>query len=335
MVSCSSPADKEADKKEVAASAESASAEKAEAVAAPAPVAAQKVPDAPKAAPKPPAAKPAGKAPAAPPTPVTALPPPQLPPAPPEPAAPQVVTAAPVELPPPPPAPPAPVIRKVTIPSGTVINIRMIDSINSDSDHVGQSFHASLSSPVLIDNQVVVPKDADVYVKLVEVRAAGNMTGTSQVKVQLDRIFVGNTAYPVTSNIYLQAAASQTQKTAKTVGIGGAIGAAIGAIAGGKKGAAIGAGVGAGSGAAVEAATKGEQVRIASEAALVFRLETPVEVTLSADEIQPAPDQSVITGKSIVEMKGPARTGVRRGDWAVKGEKVWKAKDHPWGDRRA
>ena len=169
---------------------------------------------------------------------------------------------------------------KVVIPAGTLINIRMIDAINSDTDHVGQAFKASMVSPVILDNETVIPRNADVYVKLVSVKAAGNMSGTSELKVQLDRIFIGKKSYMVESNTFIQAGASQTTKSAKTVGIGTAIGAAIGAISGGRKGAVIGGAAGAGTGVAIEAATKGEQVRIASESPMTFRLEAPLEVVL-------------------------------------------------------
>ena len=218
------------------------------------------------------------------PTRVTSLPPAQVPAAAPayEPPPRQVTMSRP-EPPPPPPPDPAPVIRKVSLPAGTLVNVRMIDSINSDTDHVNQAFKASLDSPILVNDELVVPKGADVYVKLVEVRSAGNMSGKSELRVQLDRLIVGGDTYKAVSNVYVQEGASQTTKTARNVGITTAIGAAIGAIAGGKKGAAIGAGAGAGGGAAVEAATKGEQVRIESESPLTFRLEAPIEVTLSPE----------------------------------------------------
>jgi hypothetical protein len=167
----------------------------------------------------------------------------------------------------------------------------MIDSINSDTDHVGQTFRASLADSIQLDGETVVLKGSDVYVKLVDSKSAGNMTGTSELKVQLDRIAVGKKTYPVESNTYVQTGSSQGQKTAKTVGIGAAVGAAIGAITGGKKGAVIGAGAGGGTGAVIEATTKGEQVRIASESPLTFRLEAPIEVTLSPDSGKTPPQQ--------------------------------------------
>jgi hypothetical protein len=206
---------------------------------------------------------------------------PQPPPAPVPVAANPAPVSAPIDVPPPaPPAPVEPVIRKVTIPSGTMIDVRMIDSISSDTDHAGQTYKASLASPVILNNETVIPKGADVYVKLVDVKSAGNVKGTSQVLVELDRLFVGRQSYAVQSNTYTQTGQSQGKKSARTIGVGSAIGAAIGAISGGGKGAIIGAGAGAGAGTAVEAATKGEQVRIESESPLTFRLESPIEVTL-------------------------------------------------------
>jgi hypothetical protein len=218
---------------------------------------------------------------------VTSLPPAQAPAAPSYEPPPRQVTMSRPEPPPPPPPDPEPVIRKVTLPAGTMVNVRMIDSINSDTDHVNQSFKASLDSPILVNDEMIVPKGSDVYVKLVEVHSAGNMSGKSELRVQLERLIIGGDTYKVVSNVYIQEGASQTTKTARNVGITTAIGAAIGAIAGGKKGAVIGAGAGAGGGAAVEAATKGEQVRIESESPLTFRLESPIEVTLSHESPRP------------------------------------------------
>ncbi|HXX27301.1 MAG TPA: hypothetical protein VEI99_02490, partial [Terriglobales bacterium] len=56
------------------------------------------------------------------------------------------------------------------------------------------------------------------------------------------------------------------------------IGALIGALAGGGKGAAIGAAAGGGVGGGVQAATKGQQIKLASETVLNFTLQAPVTV---------------------------------------------------------
>jgi hypothetical protein len=177
-------------------------------------------------------------------------------------------------------APPEPTTRQITIPSGTQIAVRMIDSVDSKTDDVGQTFRASVDSAVLVEGQVVLPKGGDVYLKLKQVSSAGELRGRSELRLELTRIDVAKRAYTVQTNVYETAGEAQGTKTAKNTGIGAAIGAAIGAIAGGKKGAAIGAGVGAGSGVAISVITKGEQVRVPSETRIVFSLQSPVEITL-------------------------------------------------------
>lgn len=212
-------------------------------------------------------------------------------PAPPAPVAPAPAPApvpvasapAPVPVPTPAPAPPAPVLpttRDVTIPSGTLLSVRMVDSVDSKTDQVGQTYKASMDSPLILDGQTIVPKGGEVTLKLTKVASAGNIKGASEVNLQLDRLYVNKKAYTVASNTFQSVGSSEGKKTAKQTGIGAGIGAVIGAIAGGGKGAAIGAGVGGGAGAATAAVTKGEQVRIASEEKLDFRLEEPLTVTV-------------------------------------------------------
>jgi hypothetical protein len=59
-------------------------------------------------------------------------------------------------------------------------------------------------------------------------------------------------------------------------------GMGIGAIAGGGKGAIIGAGAGGGGGVGATAVMKGEQIRVPSETKLMFTLNQPVNVTITA-----------------------------------------------------
>jgi hypothetical protein len=177
-------------------------------------------------------------------------------------------------------APEPPKERRITIPAGTLIPVRMIDSISTESDHVGQTFKASLDGPVVVNGETVIPGRADAFVKVAEAKASGELTGKPELKVQLDSIVVSGKRYTIDSNMFLREGESQTKQTAKSAGLGALIGAGIGAVTGGKKGAAIGAGVGAGGGVAVEAASKNEQARIESETRIDFRLEGPLVVTL-------------------------------------------------------
>ncbi|MGH9735801.1 MAG: BON domain-containing protein [Candidatus Acidiferrales bacterium] len=192
------------------------------------------------------------------------------------------VTAAPASVPPPPPQP-----SQVEIPAGTTMSIRMIDGIDSSVNQPGEIFHASLNSPILIDNQVVVPKDADVYVRLASVSSAGHIKGKSELELQLVKLEFQGQSYPLTSGTYTLTGQSRGKDTAKKVGAGAILGTLIGAIAGGGKGAAVGAAVGAGAGGAYQEATHGKKVKIPSESELDFQLAQPVTVTVMPHSVLP------------------------------------------------
>jgi len=197
--------------------------------------------------------------------------------------------------------PPAP--RQITVPSGTLVAVRMIDSVDSETARLGETFKGSLDEPIIVDKETVFPKGSEVYVKLSKVQAAGRVSGRSELQLQLDRIYLGKKSYLAQSSTYATTGASQGGRTAKSAGVGAAIGAAIGAIAGGGKGAVIGGATGAGAGAGVEAIRKGEEVRVDSETRLDFRLEDSLEVTLQS----PSSSSSQRNNPS-----GPVRFGTRQ-----------------------
>jgi hypothetical protein len=207
--------------------------------------------------------------------------------------APEVIAPKPVE-------PPAP--RQVRVPFGTLIAVRMIDSVDSETAQAGDTFKGSLDAPVTIDGETVFPEGTEVHVKLSAVQSAGRVRGKSELQLQLDRIRYGGRIYLLESSKYVTTGASQGGRTARSAGLGAAIGAAIGAISGGGKGAIIGASTGAGAGAGVEAIRKGEQVRVDSETRVDFRLEESIEVTL-----QPASSSSQRNNPSE-----PPRFGTRQ-----------------------
>ena len=172
------------------------------------------------------------------------------------------------------PAPVAAVSGK-TVPAGTVVTIRMIDSIDSDINGVGERFRASLEEPLMVDGRELAPRGADAIVTVAKVDQAGKISGKEEVAVELASLTIGGREYDVNTNYAEVEGKSKTKQTAKTAGGGAAVGAIIGAIAGGGKGAAIGAGVGAGAGT-VYSATRGSKVRIPSETLLTFSLREPL-----------------------------------------------------------
>jgi hypothetical protein len=178
----------------------------------------------------------------------------------------------PPSTPPPPPAP-----KPVTIPAGTNISVRLIDTIDSEKSQQGESFRATLDSP-LTDEQgnVVIPAGYDVTGKLDEVKSAGRFAGQSAVVLTLTRLSAGTRSYSLQTSQYSRHGSSRGKSTAAKVGGGAALGAIIGGLAGGGRGAAIGATVGAGAGTGVSAATKGQQILLPAETVLNFQLQAPI-----------------------------------------------------------
>jgi hypothetical protein len=171
------------------------------------------------------------------------------------------------------------VLKKVELDAGTALVIRMLDPVDSEINKMGEAFKATLDEPVDLDGETVLPVGTDVLVRLVEAKAAGRMTGRSELRLELARIQFQGKSYTVNSTTYEQRGASEGKRTAATVGGGAAVGAIIGGIAGGGKGAAIGAAVGAAGGTAVSGMTKGQQIRVPAETRLEFKLESPVTIT--------------------------------------------------------
>ena len=183
------------------------------------------------------------------------------------------------------PAPPPPPSRRdefadrATIPSGTVLSIRMVDSVDSERDYVGQTFKASLDEPVLDPGgRTLVPRGADVMVKLVDDVQSGKIEGRTVLTLDIVSLRVDGRDVDVDTTSITEQSSSRTARSGKVIGGTAALGAIIGAIAGGGKGAAIGAGAGAGAGTVAQVATKGQRVRIPSETRLTFTLQQPVRL---------------------------------------------------------
>ncbi|HEY6251709.1 MAG TPA: hypothetical protein VI685_17255 [Candidatus Angelobacter sp.] len=168
--------------------------------------------------------------------------------------------------------------NNVTVPAGTRIVVRTIDSIDSDKNRVGDRFAATLDEPLYVNDLVVAPRGTNVYGRLEEVKQSGQLSGRSQLRLALTGMTINGQTVPLSTSDYQLAGKSRGADTAKKVGGGAALGAIIGAVAGGGKGAAIGAGVGAGAGTAVQIVTHGDQVHVPSETVLEFSLNQPITV---------------------------------------------------------
>jgi len=203
--------------------------------------------------------------------------PPPPPPPPPAPAQEPVQVVAP----PPPPPPPAPVARTVTLPTGTVIPIRMTDTLDSGKTQPNTVFHGSLAGDLIVDGMVVAKSGASVTGRVIIAKDATHFTGSSELSIELTRIDTVDHPVDVVTDAYDKQGAGRGKNTALKTGGGAAVGAVLGGLLGGGKGAAIGAASGGGLGAGANGVTRGQQVQIPTETLVTFHLQSPISVTTS------------------------------------------------------
>jgi hypothetical protein len=167
----------------------------------------------------------------------------------------------------------------VELPAGTNLVVRMIDGVDSEVNRVGQTFAASIDEPVRSQaGDTVIPRGADVVVKLVDAKESGKLAGRAELTLDLVSVKVNGQSVDINTQTVTQQSSSRGERTGKVVGGTAAVGAIIGAIAGGGKGAAVGAAAGGAAGAGAEIATKGQRVKIPSETRLTFVLDNPIRI---------------------------------------------------------
>ncbi len=156
------------------------------------------------------------------------------------------------------------------IPPGTVVSVKTIDRVESDSNREGQTFRASLADPIVVNGNTVAPVGSDAELRIVELKEAGRVKGSAELTVTLVSVTANGERINLVTDNTTNKSGGKGKGTATKTGIGAGVGAALGAIFGGGKGAAIGAGAGAAAGAGVSMITSGPRVVIPSESRLSF-----------------------------------------------------------------
>lgn len=186
-------------------------------------------------------------------------------------SAPTVATNAAVPAPAAAPAPAPPPPPPIIVPAGTVLHVRLVQAVGSKISQEGQRFEATLSSPVVVRGNRVIPAGARTLGTVTEAHASGRFKGGATLGLDLNSIVVNGKVYPIRTSMMTSESKGKGKRTAGMIGGGTAGGALIGGLAGGGKGALIGGLIGAGAGTA-GAATGNRDITLASESRLSFQL---------------------------------------------------------------
>jgi hypothetical protein len=169
------------------------------------------------------------------------------------------------------PAPP-PAAANVTLPAGTMLLVRMMDSVSSKSAQ-GANFTTKLEYDLVVNGVTAAKAGTVIYGKVQSAKQAGRAVGKSTLDIRLAQMVPAGTPVPIVTSGYQQAGEASIKKAAR----GAAAGAAVGAIVDGGDGAGKGAAIGA----SASLLRKGQTVTIPPGTLLEFTLQQPVTLKAS------------------------------------------------------
>lgn len=168
--------------------------------------------------------------------------------------------------------------RPLVVPAGTVLTVRLGQSVGSKISSAGQTFTATVASPVTVEGRTAIPAGASASGTVVDAKPLGRFKGGASLQLRLTSVTAGGAEQSISTSSVVRTETGKGKRTAVLAGGGAGLGALIGGLAGGGKGAAIGALAGGGAGAGGAAFTGNKDIVLPAESALSFKLEQPLEV---------------------------------------------------------
>jgi hypothetical protein len=177
---------------------------------------------------------------------------------------------------------------KVTIPSGTPLQITLNDTLQTNKNLEGDFFTGTLEAPVEMEGKILIPAGSTCSGVITKLVKGGTLKKSPEIGFVVTEITTpkGKT-YSVAVDTIYKKGKSHTGREVGMIGGGAAAGAVIGGILGKKKGAAIGAVAGAAAGTGAAAATGRENLVYPAGLTLTFNLQKPVVVTVPEKSLTP------------------------------------------------
>lgn len=169
-------------------------------------------------------------------------------------------------------------VKPLIVPADTEITVVLDQTLGSKTSNSGQTFTATVESPVEVEGKVAIPKGARASGIVKDAKPAGRFKGGAGLSLVLTSIEINGKDHAIETSEATMSSKGKGKRTAVMVGGGAAGGAAIGALAGGGKGAAIGALIGAAAGTGGAGLTGNRDITLPVETALSFKLVQSLEV---------------------------------------------------------
>jgi len=164
----------------------------------------------------------------------------------------------------------------ISIPAGTILDVRLEQTLDTKRNRPGDRFTATLTRPIILEGQTVIPRGTPCMGHLTESKPSGRFKGRALMSLSLDSFELNGRRHEIRTTHVGRESGGHKKRNWAFIGGGSGVGTAIGALAGGPAGALIGAGAGAGAGTAGAAITGKKNVRVPVETPLAFSLRAPV-----------------------------------------------------------
>jgi len=173
---------------------------------------------------------------------------------------------------------PEPTPEPIVLAAGTVLPVRLDQTITTKTAQPEDRVVAVLDQDVSVGGKVVLPAGSEVLGSVVTALRSGRVKGRAQLVVSFDQIRAGRRTYDASLTGFDVTAGSSKGKDAKIAGGAAAAGAIIGAIADGGSGAGKGALIGGAAGGAAVLATRGKEVELPAGSRYQLKLTKPLRI---------------------------------------------------------
>lgn len=163
----------------------------------------------------------------------------------------------------------------VEVPTGTEMDVRLADVLDSGTAKVEDRFEATTLVDLTVGGRLAVPAGSVMRGVVTGVEPATRTNRTARLTVSFDQVTVGGRAYPIRGTVSQALEGEGLKGEVGRVGAGAGVGAILGGILGGFKGAMAGILIGGGG---TIAATEGEELRLPQGSVLRVRFDSPVRI---------------------------------------------------------
>lgn len=164
---------------------------------------------------------------------------------------------------------------RADIPAGTEFDVRLQQTLSSETNLVEDRFEATTMVDLRDGEQVLVPAGSTMRGVVSAVTKAGRVERTGKMTVAFDRVTIAGRSYPIQATVTQALESEGIRGEAGKIGAGAGVGAIIGGILGGLKGALAGILIGGGG---TIAATEGKDVELPAGTVLRVRLDSGLDL---------------------------------------------------------